>query len=116
MLRKSDNNVFFRPTTPQAHHVVLPDVDPWHWGALWGVSVTEAAPSDHQLIDGVVIFLQDVEASIQQVVSQSVELGEVDPQVGDTQQFCEGEKTASTCINLFHDKTEILFLCKLFFN
>lgn len=74
-----------RKSRPQAHHVVLPGVDPWHWGALWGVSVTEAAASDHQLIDGVVIFLQDVEASIQQVVSQSVELGEVDPQVGDTQ-------------------------------
>lgn len=48
------------------------------------MSVTEAASSDHQLVDGVVIFLQDVEASIQQVVSQSVELGEIDPQVGDT--------------------------------
>ena len=78
--------------SPLAHHAVLPGVHPWHWGALWGVSVTKAAPSDHQLIEGVVIFLQDIEASVQQVVSQSVKLGKVDTQVGNTQKFCKGEK------------------------
>lgn len=97
--------------TPLAHHAVLPGVDPWHWSALWGVSVAEAAPSDHQLVDGVVIFLQDVKASVQQVVSQSVELGEVDTQVGDTQQFCDGENQIDC---LFHNKTEIWLVCKQF--
>lgn len=57
------------------------------------MSVTEAAPPDHQLVDGVVIFLQDVGAPVQQVVAQRVQLGEVDTQVGDAQKFCGGEKT-----------------------
>lgn len=48
-----------------ANHAVLPSVDAGHWGALWGVSVTEAAPSDHQFIDGVVIFLQDIKAPVE---------------------------------------------------
>lgn len=62
------------------------------------MTVTETASSDHQLVDGVVIFLQDVEASVQQVVSQSVELGEVDAQVGDTQKLCKGEKEISVAL------------------
>lgn len=78
------------------HHATLPGIDPRHRSALGGVSVAEAAPSDHQLVDGVVILLQDVEAPVQQVVSQSVELGEVDAQVGDTQQFC-GEGKLLDC-------------------
>lgn len=78
------------------HHAALPGVDPRHRSALGGVSVAEAAPSDHQLVDGVVILLQDVEAPVQQVVSQRVELGEVDAQIGDTQQFC-GEGNLLDC-------------------
>ena len=54
------------------------------------MSITEAAPSDHQFIDGVVIFLQDIKASVEQVVSQSVQLGKVDTQVGDAQKLCKG--------------------------
>ena len=56
------------------------------------MSVTEAAPSDNQLINGIVVLLQDVGAAVQQVISQSVELCEVDSQVGDAQKFCEGEE------------------------
>lgn len=56
------------------------------------MAVAEAAASDHQLVDGVVVLLQHVEAPVQQVVSQSVELGEVDAQVGDSQKLCRINK------------------------
>lgn len=56
------------------------------------MAVAKAAASDHQLVDGVVVLLQHVEAPIQQVVPQSVELGEVDAQVGDSQKLCRIKK------------------------
>ena len=102
--------------SPLAHHAVVPGVDPWHGGALWGVSVAEAAPSDRQLVEGIVIFLQDVEAPVQQVVSQSVQLGEVDTQVGDTQEFCKKKKKRLFMFHLisfqFHDQTDHSLVCK----
>lgn len=51
------------------------------------MSVAEAAAPHHQLIQGVVVLLQNVRAPVQQVISQGVQLGEVDPQVGDPQQL-----------------------------
>lgn len=84
------DSVSFWPYHPLTDHADLPGVDPRHRSALWSMSVTEAAPSHYQLIDSVVIFLQDFRASVQKVISQSVELCEVNAQVGDAQKICKG--------------------------
>lgn len=84
------DSVSFWQYHPLTDHADLPGVDPRHRSALWSMSVTEAAPSHYQLIDSVVIFLQDFRASVQKVISQSVELCEVNAQVGDAQKICKG--------------------------
>lgn len=84
--------MFVLVTQSTTHHAVLRGFNARDGGTLWGMSVTEAAPSDHQLVDGIVIFLQDVKASVQQVISQSVKLSEVDTQIGDSQKFCRDVK------------------------
>ena len=70
------------------------------------MSVTEAASSHHQLKDGVVVLLQDIGASVQEVVSKSVELSEVNTQVGDSQQLC-GHTHTNT-----HTKGGMYALCE----
>lgn len=49
------------------------------------MSVAEAVSSDHHVVDGVVILLLDLHSRVQQVVSERVQSGELDPQVGDLQ-------------------------------
>jgi hypothetical protein len=80
---------------PLSDHAVLPGVHAGHGGALGGVSVAEAAASDHQLVQGVVVLLQHVGPAVQQVVPQRVQLGQVDPQVGDAQELWEGGREAT---------------------
>ena len=53
-----------------------------HGRALAGVSVAEAAASDHHVVQGVVIFVLRVPALPQQCVAQSKEAREVDANVG----------------------------------
>lgn len=49
------------------------------------MSVAEAVAPDHHVVDGVIIFLLNLYARVQEVVSQRVQFGELDPQVGDLQ-------------------------------
>lgn len=52
------------------------------------MSVAEAVSSDHHVIDGVVILFFDLHTRVQQVVSECVQFGELDPQVGNLQHVC----------------------------
>lgn len=52
------------------------------------MAVAEAAASHHQLVHGVVVFLQHVGTPVQQVVPQGVQLDESDAQVGDPEKIC----------------------------
>ena len=58
------------------------------WDASGGMTVARAGPADDHVVDGVVILLVDLRSGVQQVVAQSVQLREVDAQVGHTQQLC----------------------------
>lgn len=67
-------------------HHALPNLPrPFDGGTLRGVSVTEAVPPDHHIVDGVVILLFNLYTRIQEVVPERVQFGELDPQVGDLQ-------------------------------
>lgn len=52
-----------------------------HRRALAGVPVTEAAASDHHVVEGVVVFVLGVPALPQQSVAQSEETREVDANI-----------------------------------
>lgn len=67
-----------------AHHALL-ILDPIDGGTLGGVAIAEAVAADDQLVHGVVVLLLDLHAGVQQVISQSVQLGEVHAQVSDLQ-------------------------------
>lgn len=71
------------PNVP--HHALADLPRSLNGGTLRGVSVAEAVPADHHVIDGVIIFLLDLYARVQKVVSKRVQFGELDPQVGDLQ-------------------------------
>ena len=67
---------------PLSDHAVLPGVHAGHGGALGGVSVAEAAASDHQLVQGVVVLVLGVPPpAAQQGVAQREQTGEVNPDV-----------------------------------
>lgn len=67
-------------------HHALPDLArSLDGGTLRGVSVAEAVPPDHHVVDGVIIFLFNLYARVQEVVAERVQFGELDPQVGDLQ-------------------------------
>lgn len=71
--------------THVTHHA-LPDLPrSLDGGTLGGVSVAEAVPPDHHVVDGVIIFLFNLYTRVQEVVSERVQFGELDPQVGDLQ-------------------------------
>lgn len=75
---------------PLTHHSIRVHLDVTDGGAFGGVAIAEAVTAHHQLIHSVVILLFDLQPGIQEIVSQRVKPGEVDPQVGDLQQVCEG--------------------------
>lgn len=52
-------------------------------GTLRSMSIAEAIPSDHHVIDGVIVLLLDLHTGIEQVISKCVQFGEFHPQVGD---------------------------------
>lgn len=54
-------------------------------GALGGVAVAEAVAADDHVVQGVVVFLPNLVAVVEQVVAQRVELEELYPEVGDLQ-------------------------------
>ena len=58
------------------------------WNTTRGVTVARARASDDHVVDGVVILFVDLRASIQQVVAQSVQLGEVNTQVCHAEKLC----------------------------
>ena len=57
------------------------------WDASGGVAVAGAGSPDDHVIDGVVILLIDLRPRVQKVVPESVQLGEVDAQIRDTEEL-----------------------------
>lgn len=70
------------------HHAVVSGVNPWDRCTLGGMTIAEAAASHHQLIHRIIILLQHIRPTIQKVIPQSVQFGEVNPQVSDSQKVC----------------------------
>jgi hypothetical protein len=54
-------------------------------GTLGGMSVAEAVAADDHVEEGIVVFLCDLVSRVQQIVTQCVELTELDTQVSDLQ-------------------------------
>jgi hypothetical protein len=54
-----------------------------HRGALTGMAVAEAVPSNHHIINCIVILLSDFHPGVQKVISQSMQFHKLDSQVGD---------------------------------
>ena len=60
-----------------------------HRYAATGVAVAQAATSHHHLVQGVVVFLGDVGARVEQVIAERVQPSKVDTQVGDFQKVLD---------------------------
>ena len=71
---------------PAVHHVLLVR-DPGQREAPGCVAVARAGPTDHHVLDSVVVFLADLRAIVQQIVSQGMQPGHVDSEIGDFQQI-----------------------------
>lgn len=73
-------------TDGHSHHAwLIEDISSGavYWHTLAGMAIAEAAPSDHHLIEGVVVFILRVPPTpCQQVIPQSEQTCEVDPKVG----------------------------------
>lgn len=54
-----------------------------HRRTLTGVPVAEAVPANHHVVDGIVVLLPDLHPGIQEVISQRVQLDELDSQICD---------------------------------
>lgn len=64
------------------HHVISCSVGfSFLWYAATGVAIAGARASNNHVIDGVIVLLLDLPARVQKVVTESVQLGEVDAQV-----------------------------------
>lgn len=59
-----------------------------NWGTLGGVPIAEAISPDDHVIEGVVVLILHLVAGVEQVVTQSVELHELCPEVRDLQHVC----------------------------
>lgn len=46
------------------------------------MSITRTAPSDHQIVDSIVVFALDLWSRVKNVVTQGVEFSKVDSDVG----------------------------------
>ena len=51
------------------------------------MAVAGAGPTDHHVLNGVVVFLADLRAIVQQIVSQGMQSGHIDSEIGDFQQI-----------------------------
>lgn len=49
-----------------------------HWCTLAGMAIAEAVPAHHHVVNGIVVLLPDLHPRIQEVISQCVQLGELD--------------------------------------
>lgn len=54
-----------------------------HGRTLTGVSIAEAVPTDHHVVDGIVVLLSDLHPGVQEIISQRVQLHEFDSQICD---------------------------------
>lgn len=54
-----------------------------HRRTLTGVSVAEAVPTNHHVVDGIIVLLSDLHPGVQEVISQRVQLDEFDSQICD---------------------------------
>lgn len=65
------------------HHSFYIILDAINGGTLWGMAITKAVSTNDKLVYCIVVFLFDFISGVQQVVPQSVKLGEIHSQVGD---------------------------------
>ena len=54
-----------------------------HWRTLAGVSIAETVPTNHHVVDGIVVLLPDLHPRVQEIISQRVQLDEFDSQICD---------------------------------
>lgn len=60
------------------HHSFHFFVEALHRCALTGVAIAEAVPAHHHVVNGIIVLLPDLHPRIQEVISQCVQLGELD--------------------------------------
>lgn len=58
-------------------------VESIHGGTFTGMTIAEAVPSNHHIINSVIVLLSDFHSGVQKVISQGVQFHELDSQVGD---------------------------------
>lgn len=77
-----DRNGFMQKTLNIYHsfHFLINAI---HWRTLAGVSVAEAVPTNHHVVDGIVVLLSDLHPRVQEIISQCVKLDELDSQICD---------------------------------
>lgn len=75
------------------HHTLSGLPGALDWGTLGSMPIAEAIPSDHHVIDGVIVLLFDLHTGIQQVISERMQFGELHPQVGDLQHVWTKEQS-----------------------
>ena len=68
--------------TDPTHHVEFA-LHAVSWDTPGGMVEAMTAAPHYHLVDGVVVLVEDIVPIVEQVVTQEVELGEVDPEVGD---------------------------------
>lgn len=60
------------------HHSFHFFTEALHWCTLAGMAIAEAVPAHHHVVNGIVVLLPDLHPRIQEVISQCVQLGELD--------------------------------------
>jgi hypothetical protein len=94
LLTIQTNSIMLAHTSSMDHDVVDTIISghtlsSFDWGTFVCVAVAETVSSNDHLVQGVVVFVFDVISGIQQVISQSVQLGKVDSEVGDFQKILD---------------------------
>lgn len=74
------------------HHSFHLLVEALHRGTLAGVPVAEAVAAHHHVVDGIVVLFPDLHPWVQEVISQRVQLDELDSQIRDLQEVCRGHQ------------------------
>ncbi len=67
--------------------------------ALVGVAIAQAAASHHHLVQSVVVLLADLVSRVEQIVAERVQLGEVNTQVGDSEQVLDTLRVRVACLD-----------------
>lgn len=84
------------------HHSFHLLVEALHRGTLAGVPVAEAVAAHHHVVDGIVVLFPDLHPWVQEVISQRVQLDELDSQIRDLQEVCRGHQKKKTCFGVIY--------------